>query len=388
MRLGRWWALVLLVAMLVTLSACGFDRFDAKGWAGLAVSDDALYVTSGDGRVFALNVSGDAEGSAGRPALLYNPFPSPSEDPLGAVYSTPVLGAYEGEDGPGAETIFLTTYQDPEEDDDYGGNVFALNAGAGVQNWSTILPGRIVGTPALADNSLVVGTDDGSLHAIALPEDGAALPGRTWPPFVADNSIWSRPAVDNSTLYFGTLGHTVYAVSLADGRELWSVSLDGAVVGTPLVLDGAVFVGALDRNLYALNAVTGEEQWRFEGDGWFWAPPVFDNGVIYAATLGGSLYAMDTLGNQLWSVPAEASGPIVAAPEVLADSVVVATTEKFVHQFSRIDGHEEWSIGVGDQVRADMASQGEVVYLIDSEGVVHALHTGQRRELWTYPTKQ
>ena len=35
-----------------------------------------------------------------------------------------------------------------------------------------------------------------------------------------------------------------------------------------------------------------------------------------------------------------------------------------------------------------MASQGEVVYLIDSEGVVHALHTGQRRELWTYPTKQ
>ena len=118
MRLGRWWALVLLVAMLVTLSACGFDRFDAKGWAGLAVSDDALYVTSGDGRVFALNVSEDAEGSAGRPALLYNPFPSPNEDGLGAVYSTPVLGAYAGEDGPGAETIFLTTYQDPEEDDD------------------------------------------------------------------------------------------------------------------------------------------------------------------------------------------------------------------------------------------------------------------------------
>ncbi|CAI8046193.1 hypothetical protein GBAR_LOCUS25528 [Geodia barretti] len=75
-RLGRWWAPLMLVAMLVTLSACGIDRFDAKGWAGLAVDDDALYVTSGEGRVFALNVSGDAEGSAGRPVQLYSPFPS------------------------------------------------------------------------------------------------------------------------------------------------------------------------------------------------------------------------------------------------------------------------------------------------------------------------
>ncbi len=388
MRLGRWWALVLIVVMLVTLSACGRDRFEAKGWAGLTAGDGALYVTSGDGRVFALNIAGDAEGSGGRPALLYSPFPSPSEDGLGAVYSTPILGAYTGESGPGAESLFLAIYEDPEENDDISANVFSLNAGTGIQNWSTALPGRIVGTPSLAGNSLVVGTDDGSLHAIALPEDGSALPGRTWPPFVADDSIWSRPAVDNSTLYFGTLGHTVYAVSLADGKELWSVSLDGAVVGTPLVLDGAVFVGALDRTLYALNAVTGEEQWRFEGDGWFWAPPVFDNGVIYAATLGGSLYALNTLGNPLWSVPAAASGAIVAAPEVLANSVVVATTEKTVHQFSRIDGHEEWSIGVGDQVRANMTSQGEVVYLIDSEGVVHALHIGQRRELWTYPTDE
>ena len=378
----------MLVAMLVTLSACGIDRFDAKGWAGLAVDDDALYVTSGEGRVFALNVSGDAEGSGGRPVQLYSPFPSTSDDPLGAVYSTPVLGAYEGGSGPGAQSIFLATYQDPEEDDDFPGNVYALNAGTGIQNWSTILPGRIVGTPALAGNSLIVGTDDGSLHAIALPEDGSALPGRTWPAFEADGKIWSRPAVDNGTLYFGTLGHTVYAVSLADGRELWSVSLDGAIVGTPLVLNGTVYVGALDRTLYALNSANGEEKWRFEGDGWFWSPPVFDDGVIYAATLRGSLYALDTLGNRLWTVPAQASGAIVAAPQVLANSVVVATTEKFVHQFSLLDGHEEWSIGVGDQVRADMASQGEVVYLIDSEGVVHALHTGQRRELWTYQTQE
>ena len=383
---GRWWVPVLLAALLAVLGGCGIDRFDAKGWAGLAVDGDALYVTSGEGRVFALNVTGDAEGTGGRPALLYNPFPPTNEDGLGPVYSTPVLGAYGGESGTAQDSIFLVTYEDPEEDDDVGANVFALNAETGVQNWSTVLPGRIVGTPAVAGNSLVVGTDDGSLHAIALPEDPAALPGRTWAPFQADDRIWSQATVDSGTLYFGTLGHSVYAVSLADGAERWSVALDGAVVGSPLVLNGTVYVGALNRTLYALNAQTGDELWRFEGDGWFWATPVYDDGVIYAATLGGSLYALDASGNRLWSLPAKASGPIVAAPEVLERSIVVATTEKIVHQFSRIDGLEEWSIGVGEQVRANMTSQGEVVYLIDSDGVVHALHTGQRRELWTYPT--
>ena len=388
MTLGRWRVSALLITLLFLLGACGIDRFEAKGWAGLAVAGDALYVTSGKGRVYALNIAGDAAGAGGRPALLYNPYPAQSEDGLGPVYSMPVLGAYTGESGPGPESIFLVTYEDPEEDDDVNANVFAVNAATGVQNWSTTVPGRVVGAPALADNSLVVGTTDGSLHAIALAEDPASLPGRSWQPFQADDKIWSRATVADGTLYFGTLGHTVYAVNLADGKQRWSVPLGGAVVGSPLALNGVVYVGALDRTLYALNAATGEEQWRFAGDGWFWAPPVHEGGVIYAATLSGSVYALDTQGNAFWSIPAEAGGPIVAAPVVLQDSVIVATTEKLVHQFNRVDGREEWSFSVGEEVRADMASQGERVYLIDKDGDVHALHTGQRRELWTYSTEE
>lgn len=384
MTRGRWWVPALLAALALLLGACGIDRFEARGWAGLTVEGDTLYATSGEGRLYALNITGDAEGAGGRPTLLYNPFPPTNEDGLGPVYSAPVVGDTVAAAGP--QTVYVATYEDPEEDDDINANVFAVNADTGVRNWSTAVPGRIVGAPALAGDSLVVGTTDGSVHAIALSDDPAALPGRTWQPFRADDKIWSRPSVSDGSLYFGTLGHTVYAVDLADGKERWRMPLDGAVVGTPLVLNGTVYVGALDRNFYALDAENGGEKWRFEGDGWFWAAPVARDGVIYAATLQGSVYALDQSGQQLWSIPAEATGPIVAAPVVLADSVVVATTEKTVHQFSRVDGREEWSFGIGEQVRADMVSKGEVVYLIDKEGLVHALHTGLRRELWTHDT--
>ena len=42
---GRWWVLVLLVSLLAMLGGCGIDRFDAKGWAGLAVDGGALFIT-------------------------------------------------------------------------------------------------------------------------------------------------------------------------------------------------------------------------------------------------------------------------------------------------------------------------------------------------------
>ncbi len=384
MTRGRWWVPALLAALVFALGACGIDRFQARGWAGLTVEGDTLYATSGEGRVFALNIAGDAEGAGGRPALLYSPFPPTNEDGLGPVYSSPVLGDAVAATGP--KTIYVVTYEDPEEDGDVNANVFALNAETGVRNWSTAVPGRVVGAPTVVGDSLLVGTTDGSLHAIALAEDPAALPGRRWQPFQADDKIWSRPAESNGSLYFGTLGHAVYAVNAEDGAQRWRTPLGGAVVGSPLVLNGTVFAGALDRSFYALDAANGEVKWQFEGDGWFWASPVEADGVIYAATLQGSLYALDQQGQQLWSIPAEAAGAIVAAPVVLENSVIVATTERTVHQFSRVDGREEWSFGVGEQVRADMVNKGEVVYLIDTKGVVHALHTGLRRELWTHVT--
>ncbi len=377
----------ILVLLLPLIASCGRGRFNAHGWSGLTIDGDVLYVAAGEGRVTALNISRDAGDNRGNPERLWTPFPSVGQDSLGAVYGAPVLGAFAKDGVAGSNTIFVATYEDPEDNDKVNGNLFAIDATTGTQNWAASVPGPVVGSPTLVGNTLVVGTTHGFLYALALEADERVLPRTAWREFEADGKVWSAATVANDTLYFATLGHTVYAVDATDGTELWNFEVGGAVVGSPLVMGGTVYVGALDRTLYALDANTGEQKWKFSGDNWFWSSPVSDGRTIYAATLGGTVYALDLTGREVWSSPSKVSGPVLAAPVILSNTLIVATDKKQVHQLSLSDGREEWSIGIGGKVRADIVSQGERVYIIDTDGVIHALDADRRIELWTYPTR-
>jgi outer membrane protein assembly factor BamB len=382
------WIPILVLLLLPLLAACGLNRFGADGWAGLTIQDNTLYAVSGDGRVIALDISRDSSDSGGNPSRVWGPFPSTDDDELGAVYAAPALGAYSSDGGSSAPSIFIATYEDAEGDDDIAANLISLGATTGIQNWGAEAPGKVVGSPTLVGNTLVATTTDGIIYALALEADERALPRTAWRNFEADGEIWSAATAANGILYFGTLEHTVYAVNAEDGEELWNRKVDGGVVGSPLVFGNTVYVGTLDRNIYALDAVTGELKWKFSGDNWFWASPVTDGTTIYAATLGGAVYAIDLTGREVWSSPTKVSGPVLASPLILSDTLVVATDSKQVHQLSLIDGREEWAISVGEQVRAGMASQDDRVYLIDNDGVVHALDAERRIELWTYDTDQ
>ena len=79
-------------------------------------------------------------------------------------------------------------------------------------------------------------------------------------------------------MYFGSLDHNVYAVSLAEGQKVWNFNTNGAVASTPLVMDGRVYIGSFDRKFYALDANTGAEVWAtpFAADNWFWTKAVSD----------------------------------------------------------------------------------------------------------------
>ena len=156
------------------------------------------------------------------------------------------------------------------------------------------------------------------------------------------------------------------------------------MVGSPLVIGETVYFGALDRNIYALDTATGKQRWKFSGDNWFWASLASDGTNIYAATLGGTVYAIDLTGEEVWVTPPKVDGPVLATPVVLSNTLVVATNEKQIHQLSLSDGREVWKYSVGERVRADMVSQDERVYVIDTEGVVHALNTDRRLKIWTY----
>jgi outer membrane protein assembly factor BamB len=79
------------------------------------------------------------------------------------------------------------------------------------------------------------------------------LPGRLSAPTSADGKVFVS-AVDR---------HTVYALDLADGKELWSHVAGGRVDSPPTYWKGRVYFGSADGHVHCLNADDGTPIWRF-----------------------------------------------------------------------------------------------------------------------------
>ena len=198
-------------------------------------------------------------------------------------------------------------------------------------------PQPIIGAPVLTQiirsdtgpsTILVAVSEDGNLYAFSAA-DGEELP---WSPFRTGGKIWSTPAIQNSIAYFGSQDHSVYAVDLRDGSELWRYQTGGAIVGNPLLFSGNVFIGSFDRKLYALDADDGELEWEFESGNWFWAGPVTDGETVFAPSMDGYVYAFDP-GNPSTGEPKEhlwrhnMESPVVSSPRIVPIGLVVAAVD-------------------------------------------------------------
>jgi outer membrane protein assembly factor BamB len=137
----------------------------------------------------------------------------------------------------------------------------------------------------------------------------AARGGTSWPGLAAD--------ADNVYIADGTY---VYAVTLADGKQLWKFpekSSSSFFAAPVLTEDGQLLVGSEgnDHALYSIDPKTGKEKWSgpFSDakDRWVASPLVFNNtiyvpnadGNLYILSMDGKLIETVDLGGALWSAP-------------------------------------------------------------------------------------
>ncbi len=261
------------------------------------------------------------------------------------VWTYPALGSGEGLEGmfgppafsPELGLVFVGAVD---------GYIYALDAETGEETggWKRAVrddpsqePAPIIGAPVVATvidsetgpaTLLLVVSEDGNLYAYQAAT-GDELP---WSPFSTGGKIWSTPSVQNGIAYFGSQDHSVYAIDLRDGSELWRYETGGAVVGNPLLFDGKAIVGSFDRKLHALDADDGELEWVFESENWFWAGPVTDGETIFAPSMDGKVYALDSSNpaagaekEELWRH--DMGSPIVSTPALVPLGLVVATVD-------------------------------------------------------------
>jgi outer membrane protein assembly factor BamB len=215
----------------------------------------------------------------------------------------------------------------------------------------------------------------------------------------------SAPAVVAAgSVYFGTIDGTVYALSVASGKENWHFSTGGAILGSPVVNGNVVYLGSDDGKLYALNASTGAELWSYNAgrgsEAVSLGTATVDKGIVFSnATNNVShsyLFALNaTSGTALWN--RQIDNQLLSSPQVFNGKVYVTattiappSTESHVLVFNAKDGSSAGSLtplsqpAIANNVSpAPPTVTGGVVFYGSTNGNVTALKANTLASLWS-----
>lgn len=242
------------------------------------------------------------------------------------------------------------------------------------------------------------------------------LHGVKWQ-FKTDGPIVGSPAVVNGAVYIGSSDGTFYAVDEETGKVKWKKNTPGEVNSSPAVADGTVYVLDMRGIMHAYNAETGDQKWyfmteferRFQAnrlhgyppvqqtmpDSWdlYLSSPAIANGKVYFGSGDGNVYALDAeSGALLWKA---ATGDVVHASPAIANGVVyIGSWDSNFYALDAETGTEKWRFKAtedpvihnqqGFQSSATVAEG--VVYVGCRDGHVYALDAANGRKKWDYST--
>jgi outer membrane protein assembly factor BamB len=110
------------------------------------------------------------------------------------------------------------------------GKLYALDAGSGNKLWEAETGGIIRGTPALVNNLVIVGTDEGSSRGKVYCFDADNAGHLVWEYPPDDETMYSIHASigsNGSVVYVHTTNQKIYAIDAEHGTYLWTTSTGG-----------------------------------------------------------------------------------------------------------------------------------------------------------------
>ena len=177
-------------------------------------------------------------------------------------------------------------------------SVFAVNANTYELLWHEDLGGAVPGSAVLgADGMLYVGSLASKLERF----DPAT--GKHQSVLDAENWVWSTPAADGDTLYFGDVAGNFYSFNTATGKSNWKpVKPDGAVTASPLVQGDHVLIATESGSVFAIDK-DGKVLWTQQVGGKMYTTPVAAGDLTIVSPLETTFFlaALDANGRQAWT---------------------------------------------------------------------------------------
>jgi len=283
---------------------------------------------------------------------------------------------------------------------DPGDGVSALDAKTGKVLWFAHFDQDANG--AAADEKRVFATsDDGNAYAIELRTGKIA-----WKR-AGLGKMYTNPLLLGDRVIVGDAGGWVRALAKADGKELWSLQLTGAIRGGASTDGKLVYVASQGGEVAALESDTGKARWRKQVTRPAWnnrgpdepievyAVPVVGRDAIYVAFARDTTYtdqpAIIALDKRNGGVKWRAKGPgsfgnVRTTPVLLGDKLVYG--EPYSGDVVAINagsGRMAYRKTIGPcyfPQWSSPAAAGATVYLPRFDGTVYALDSGSGKLQW------
>jgi len=165
------------------------------------------------------------------------------------------------------------------------GNMYALDAQTGDQEWVYDVGAPVLNSVAAAGDKVFFGAMDGAVYA--LDANTGTLVWRS--DLLWRHGFSTAPVFAEDKVMLGSRNGIFYALDLGSGTTLWQYDVGAPILQTAAYNNGRVFFGAMDMYVYALNTNDGSLAWqsaRIYGMAFkdYW--PVVHQGYVLVRSMG------------------------------------------------------------------------------------------------------
>lgn len=331
------------------------------------ISDNALYVGSADGFLYAIIKTNGA--------LLWK------FETGGAIAGAPVCSA--------GKIIFCSR-------DNF---VYTLDALSGKLLWKfqmqPILPGYMeweyfTAAPVATETKVFVGSGDGNLYALDVAT-GSVL----WK-YKIGARIRATPLLWGETIYQPANDGVVYVLAASDGKLLWSFKTEGASLDksqgfdrtclftTPRIHDNILVFGSRDGKVYGVDTNSHTGKWHLTyGSTWAMSMALEGETAFVGWSTNNFFCAVDVkMGAEKWKY--QCGSVVYSTAVVYSDQVVVGSGDGNLYCFNKDSGEKYWQYKIGSEIHASPVYYDDVIYVGSDDGYFYALEQGESAHLAVY----
>jgi outer membrane protein assembly factor BamB len=248
----------------------------------------------------------------------------------------------------------------------------------------TVEKGAFDGTPVIADGIVYLGDMDGKIYALRLADGKEVWTHKVESGFIA------APAVRGNLLYLGDIDGKFYAFDIKTGQPKWTFQADAEIDSGANFWKDNVLFGSQDAHLYCLSAESGKEVWKFQIQDQIRCMPTIVGDRSFVAGCDSQLHIIDlTMGKEAASVPIES--PTGVTPAVLGDNVFFGTEAGVFFAINWKEAKVVWKAedpNASQAFRSSPAVQPGIVVVGSRNRSVQAFDPASGNELWTFASKQ